>query len=112
MVQSTQNAKHEQEDETDSESSKNSMSAANKITKIVNELFLPLLQHGQIKSFTSFEKVKVHDTSLIDFVAAQDRSLVVSREHFLMHMGERYDHWRRLMLQEESGLAAGAQTVM
>ena len=106
MAQSVQTAKQES---GVVESGKSNVSAANKITKIVNELFLPLLEHGQMKSFTSFDKVKVDDTSIVDFVAAQDQSLVASKDLFLTYLGERYDHWRRLVSQDGADAAGGSE---
>ena len=106
MAQSVQTAKQENGSGEVVESGKSNLSAANKITKIVNDLFLPLLEHGQMKSFTSFEKVKVYDTSIVDFVAAQDPSLVASKDLFLTYLGERYDHWRRLVCPQEGEDAA------
>lgn len=93
---------HHDDDADDTKQSKNSTqkniktsnSAATKISHIIDDLFLPMLESTQLKPFTNFTTINVKDFSLIDHIALQDPHLVQSKRVFLSHLGTLYDEWQ------------------
>lgn len=75
------------------ENKKSCASAASKISKVINDLFFPMLETGQITKCTVFDPVNVYDMSLIKFVALQNPALVESKYVFMNHIEKMYDMW-------------------
>ena len=68
-------------------------SAASKISRVIDELFLPMVGSALAKPHTSFTDFEPLDTSLVDFVALQAPALVQSKSVFLAHFDRLYERW-------------------
>lgn len=73
---------------------KTSSSAASKISSVIDDLFLPMLQSTQIRSYTDFTPLHVNDVSMIEYISLQNPGLVESKSIFLQHFGDLYDEWK------------------
>lgn len=74
--------------------SKNPMSAANKITKVVTEFFLPLAD-SYIPSYTPLTATPdAEETLLLEKICEMFPEAMATRDHFVHKMGEIYDHCR------------------
>jgi len=73
---------------------KNSCSAASKISRLMDEVFLPMLEADSIKPLTLFNQVSVYDCSIIDRIAVENAALVESKLAFLDFLSRKYDEWK------------------
>lgn len=69
------------------------MSAATKISRVIDQLFLTILESPNVKTVTHFDTLNILDTSLVDHIALQDPVLVQSKSNFLAHFEQQYDQW-------------------
>lgn len=73
---------------------KNPMSAANKISKVVTEFFLPLAD-SFMPSYTPLTSTPdAEETLLLEKISELFPDAMGTRDHFVHKMGEIYDHCR------------------
>ena len=76
-------------------STKTCNSAASKITKFIDDLFLPMADAPDaiVRPFTTFDAIKIYDTSLIQHIAMQDPGIVSNKDTFIRFISKMYDEW-------------------
>ena len=83
---------------SNSGSGKSQCNAANKISKVINELFLPFADAKNVPLLTEFDNLTYNDQCVVHYVAEQCPEAVQCKSKFVLYCSNLYD---RVFRQEK-----------